>query len=762
MSAPNEPDFGGRIGRTYHGLDAVVARRCPPASVGPNVVMIVLDDTGFAHFGCYGSELETPNIDRLAANGLRYTNFHTTALCSPTRAALLTGRNQHAVGMRGVSNWNTGFPHMRGGISPRAATVAEVLRDQGYATFAAGQVAPGADGGVLGRRPVHQLAAAEGLRPLLRLPPGRDRPVPPRAHQRQPPHRPARPARRTATTCRRTSSTRRPAGSATCSRSGPTGRSSSTSRSARRTRRTRRRSSTACGSAAGSTTAGTWCASAGSRGSSSSASCPPGTTLAPPNPGVPAWDDLSENQQRVRGAAAGGVRGVPRPHRRPDRPARRASSSAGGQLDNTLLMVLSDNGASREGGPFGVMDELRFFNAAWEDIDEIVADRLDDIGGPHTHSQLPVGLGPGRQHAVPVVQAEHLRGRRPRPARRALAERHRRPRRDPPPVPPRRRHRADDPRRHRRAGARRTTTALPQMPVHGTSIAADVRRPGGAGAALDAVLRADGPPRPLGRRLEDHDLPRARAAVRRRRVGAVPPRRGLLGVPRPRRTSSRSKLRELIDAWWVEAGRHGVLPLDDRTIELFGGAPRPGTVHARQDYVYYPPIAHIPADAAPPLGGRSWTITAEVEVADGGRRRRALRPGRPQRRPLVLRQGRRRCTSTTTRSARTTASRAPVALAPGRHELAARFDRDRVPAGRSRSASRRRRRSPPIEIPKIVRMLGSTGLDIGRDAPVTGRRRLRRRRSRSPARSTGSPSASGAGPTSADVAATARAELAKE
>ena len=111
-----------------------------PTSPGPrpNVVVILFDDTGFAHFGCYGSSIDTPNIDRLAGGGLRYTNFHTTALCSPTRACLLTGRNHHSVGMRAVSNFDTGYPNMRGSISRHAATLAEMLRERGYATLAAG------------------------------------------------------------------------------------------------------------------------------------------------------------------------------------------------------------------------------------------------------------------------------------------------------------------------------------------------------------------------------------------------------------------------------------------------------------------------------------------------------------------------------------------------------------------------------------------------------------------------------------------------
>ena len=132
-------NFGGVIGRTLS--ESVPEWTDPPASPegSPNVVFILLDDTGFAHFGCYGSNVDTPSFDRLAVGGIRYINIHTTALCSPTRACLLTGRNHHSVGMRGLSNWNTGFPNCRGRIASSATTVAEILRAKGYSTFATGK-----------------------------------------------------------------------------------------------------------------------------------------------------------------------------------------------------------------------------------------------------------------------------------------------------------------------------------------------------------------------------------------------------------------------------------------------------------------------------------------------------------------------------------------------------------------------------------------------------------------------------------------------
>ena len=128
-----------RLGRTMVESDPSWPAEPAAAPGTPNVVYCVLDDVGYSDFGCYGSEIETPNIDRLAAGGLRYTNFHTTSLCSPTRASLLTGRNHHAVGMGTLANYDLGFDGYRGAISRDAALLPEILRGRGWSNFAVGK-----------------------------------------------------------------------------------------------------------------------------------------------------------------------------------------------------------------------------------------------------------------------------------------------------------------------------------------------------------------------------------------------------------------------------------------------------------------------------------------------------------------------------------------------------------------------------------------------------------------------------------------------
>jgi arylsulfatase A-like enzyme len=107
----------------------------------PNVIWIILDDVGFGASGTFGGLIRTPNFDTLAANGLRYTNFHTAGICAPTRAALLTGRNHHFVHEGGFSHTilSAGFPGYDGRIPSSAGTIAEILRDNGYNTFGVGK-----------------------------------------------------------------------------------------------------------------------------------------------------------------------------------------------------------------------------------------------------------------------------------------------------------------------------------------------------------------------------------------------------------------------------------------------------------------------------------------------------------------------------------------------------------------------------------------------------------------------------------------------
>lgn len=113
--------------------------REPSASDRPNVVVVLLDDVGFAQFGCFGSEIETPAIDRLASGGLRYNRFHVTSICSSSRASLLTGRNHHAVGMGSVADGATGAPGYTARLPKTAATMQRTLRDAGYSTYMVGK-----------------------------------------------------------------------------------------------------------------------------------------------------------------------------------------------------------------------------------------------------------------------------------------------------------------------------------------------------------------------------------------------------------------------------------------------------------------------------------------------------------------------------------------------------------------------------------------------------------------------------------------------
>ncbi len=133
------PEFQGRIGRTREESQPwwPTPKTARPGS--PNIVVIYMDDMGYSDLGCYGSEIATPNIDALARRGVRFNHYTTHPICSPARAALLTGRNAHAVATGWLANNNPGFPGYSGDIPLEAPTIAETLKAAGYATIGIGK-----------------------------------------------------------------------------------------------------------------------------------------------------------------------------------------------------------------------------------------------------------------------------------------------------------------------------------------------------------------------------------------------------------------------------------------------------------------------------------------------------------------------------------------------------------------------------------------------------------------------------------------------
>jgi len=380
--------FEGRIGRTIADSEPWFEEPPHPGANKPNVVIILLDDLGFAQLGCYGSDIDTPNIDALATGGLRYTNFHVTPLCSPTRAALLTGRNHHAVGMRAISNFNTGFPHMTGHISNHAATIAEVLQTEGYATLAVGKwhLAPMEQCSAAG--PMDQWPLQRGFDRFYGFLDGETDQFSPSLtydnHMVDPPAGPedgyhlsedlvdkaiefvhdskgVRPDRPFLLYCA--------FGATHAPHQAP----------ADYLEKYRGRYDDGWDIARDR-----WFAHQIEMGL-----LPTGTTLAPRNPGVEAWNDLPENQQRLAARLQEAFAAFL--DHTDDQIGRLVDSLREmGQLDNTIITVLGDNGASQEGGPFGVLHEMKFFNGILETPDEAIA-HLDEIGGPHSHSNYPWG-----------------------------------------------------------------------------------------------------------------------------------------------------------------------------------------------------------------------------------------------------------------------------------------------------------------------------------------------------------------------------------
>ncbi len=617
MTRPSR--FDGTIGRTVADSTAWFDEPPHPGSEAPNVVVVLLDDTGFAQFGCYGSDIDTPNVDALAAGGLQFTNFHVTPLCSPTRASLLTGRSQHAVGMRAVSNFRTGFPNQLGHISNHAATVAEVLRDVGYATFCVGKwhLAPMEQCSAAG--PFDQWPLARGFDRFYGFLEGETDQFHPELvcdnHPIDPPGRPedgyhvsedlidqllTMVSDSTGVRPDRPFFAYVPFGATHAPHQAP----------ADYLEKYRGKFDEGW-----DVVRARWFERQLALGV-----IPAGTQLAPRNPGVDAWDDLPANQRRLacrlQEAFAAFLDHT-------DHQIGRLVDGLGdlGQLDNTVVMVLADNGASQEGGPFGVMHEMKFFNGIFETPDDAIA-RIDDIGGPHSHTNYPWGWAQcgntpfkwykqntheGGVHVPLIVRAPgYITADQTGTMRRQFVNV------------------ADIvPTIYDLIGITPPDTyhGVEQLPVTGKSFAsvlADHSAPATNTlqyfemAGSRAIVVGDGEAwwKAVCKHTQGADYDTERWELYRLSDD--------WSECRDLADEEPEQLAALIDLWWQEAERHGVLPIDDRMFELFGARFRANSPHpAARRYVYRPPMSPMPAQAGAAIGGRSFDLTATVTRESG-------------------------------------------------------------------------------------------------------------------------------------------------
>ena len=274
------PSFAGVVNRTLAGSKPdwnLIGHPTPPDGA-PNVLLVLIDDAGFGNPSTFGGPIQTPNYSRMADGGVRYNRFHVTAICSPTRAALLTGRNSHAVGFGSVGEFAGGYPGYSATLPRDCAPLPRILRDNGYNTAAFGKWHLTPDGQQGPGGPFDRWPDGLGLRVLLRLPRRRRRAVGHRPRREPEDHRrrsPATGTRSSRTTCPMPWPTRPSNG---CTGSGHRTRRSRSSPSSRPAAATRRTTSPSRGrpsTRASSTRAGTGCARRRSPASRRSAWCRP-------------------------------------------------------------------------------------------------------------------------------------------------------------------------------------------------------------------------------------------------------------------------------------------------------------------------------------------------------------------------------------------------------------------------------------------------------------------------------------------------------
>jgi arylsulfatase len=611
--------FGGVIGPTWRESTPWWPPEPRPPAGAPNVLVIVLDDVGYAQLGCYGSDIATPNFDRLATGGVRLANFHTTALCSPTRACLLTGRNHHTNGMGRIADLAVGFPGYWGHIPRRNGMLPEILAANGYACVAAGKWHLTPDDQTHMAAPRDSWPCARGFQRWYGFHGGETHQFVPTLYQDNHSVEPPR----------------------------HDGYHLSEDLADRMIRYLGEIRSVdpaqpwfaylatgACHSPhhappdwiaryAGHFDAGwdAWRAATFAR-QHDLGLLPPGTKLSPRPHWVPAWDTLAPEDQRV---AARFMECFAAFLSHADHHVGRVLDFVAhglGELDDTIVVLISDNGASAEGGPKGSINDARLWNGNPAGRRELRA-RIDELGTASAHNNYPWGWTMAGNTPFKRWKREVHEGGVADPCivhwPAGLAAR-------------------GEVRSQFAHAIDVVPTLLELIGVDAPAELGGVAQAPLDGVSIASVLRDAGAPSPhvtqyfemLGSRAIYHDGWKAvtfKPLAHMYDDGLDPDApfdddvwelyhvADDLSECDDLAAAQPEKLDELVERWWQEARRYQVLPLDNRPLAALL-APR-HTFPELEEYEFWPHGAAIPENVTVNVRNRDHRITAELDGSDG-------------------------------------------------------------------------------------------------------------------------------------------------
>jgi len=622
--------FPGVIGRTTGESSPAWPQPLRAVPGAPNVLWVVLDDTGFGQLGCYGSPIATPNLDALAAGGLLYNNMHTTALCSPSRSCIITGRNHHANATAAINELATGYPGYNGNIPFENGFLSEMLSQHGYSTYMVGKyhLLPSEYESAAG--PFDRWPLGRGFERFYGFLGGDTSQWHPDLvydnHQVEPPRTPEQGYHLTADLADQAiefiADAKQVAPNKPFYLHFCTGATHAPHHVPKEwADRYRGRFDDGWGAYRQRVFAR----------QKQLGVMPADAELSRDDPDVPVWESLSPEARRLAARMMEVFAGF---LSHTDHHIGRLLDflKETGEFDNTLIMVVSDNGASAEGGVTGTTNELQFFNNAPEPLEESLA-AIDELGGPSTFNHYPWGWTfagntpfrrwkretyrggasdlflvhwPGGITARGQVRSQyaHLIDMVPTVLDVLGVE---------PPA---------------------TIRGVTQSPLHGVSFAHTFDDPDAATRHHTQYFEM------FGHRAIDHDGWRAVCPWPGPSfVEAGKP----FGTPIMAETLTdldahhwelyhvakdvaenhdlaaqhRDKLIELIAAWYVEAGKYNVLPIDGSAVQRLM-TERPQVAEPRDRYTFRPGTQTVPTFAAPRVLNRPHSITADVELPTGG------------------------------------------------------------------------------------------------------------------------------------------------